>query len=100
MTATNRQGSVFLWPLRVPDSSRQDAWAQSALAASAAAETQWVRIAANMQAGSYDVAVATAAFPEPEWPECSFEELFRLAFRDRVIDTIDHPVIRRLKGAV
>ena len=52
-----------------------------------------------MKAGAYDVAIATAPLPEPEWPEETFEQLFRLAFRDRVIDSIDHPVIRQLKGA-
>lgn len=99
VTAISRHGPVFLWPLRVPNSSRQDAWAQSALAASVAAETNWLRVTANMRAGAYDAAIATAALPEPEWPEDSFEALFRLAFRERVIDSVDHPVIRQLKGA-
>lgn len=52
-----------------------------------------------MRAGAYDVFEATAKLPQPEWPVESFEQLFRLAFRDRVIDSIDHPVIRQLKGA-
>jgi hypothetical protein len=99
VTAINRYGTVFLWQLRMPNSARGDSWADSAMAACAHAETQWVKTTANMRAGAYDVAIATAQWPEPEWPEHTFDALFRLAFRDQVIESIDHPVIRQLKGA-
>jgi hypothetical protein len=36
VTAISRDGAVFLWPLRVPSSSRPDPWAESAIAASKA----------------------------------------------------------------
>ena len=100
VTAINRHGLVFLWPLRLPNSSRQDSWADSAIAASVHAETRWVKVSANMKFGAYEVGVATGKLPEPEWPEESFEALFALAFRGKVIDSIDHPVIQKLKGAV
>jgi hypothetical protein len=99
VTAINRHGTPFLWPARLPNGSRQDTWADSALAAVQHAETQWLRVDANMRAGAYDVSIATAPLPEPEWPEETFEFLFVLAFRDRVISSLDHPVIRQLKGA-
>ena len=99
VTAINRHGTSFLWPLRMPNSARGDAWADSAIAACAHAETHWVKTTANMKAGAYDVAIATALWPEPEWPEHTFEELFNLAFRGQVIESVDHPVIRALKGA-
>jgi len=99
VTAINRHGTVFLWQLRMPNSARGDAWADSAIAACAHAEAHWVKTTANMKAGAYEVAIATALWPEPEWPEQTFEELFHLAFRGQVIDSIDHPVIRQLKGA-
>lgn len=97
-TAINRHGTVFLWPLREPNRSG-DSWADSAFAACARAETHWLRLNANMRASAYDVFEATGKLLEPEWPEESFEQLFRLAFRDRVIESIDYPVIRQLKGA-
>jgi hypothetical protein len=99
VTAINRHGTVFLWPLRIPNASRQDPWADSAIAGCVRAETHWLRMLANMRAGAYDVFEATGQLPEPEWPEKSFEQLFDLAFRDRIIQSIDHPVIRQLKGA-
>ena len=98
-TAINRHGLLFLWPLRLPNTTRQDAWADSAMDAAKHAETQWLRVAANMKFGAYEVNVATGKLADPEWPEETFEALFRLAFRDRVIHSIDHPVIQRLKGA-
>jgi len=100
VTAINRYGSVFLWPLRLPNSSRQDSWADSAIAASVQAETRWLKVKANLNFSAYEVSVATGKLPEPEWPEESFAALFALAFRGKVIDSIDHPVIQKLKGAV
>lgn len=99
VTAVNRYGLVFLWPLRLPNSSRQDSWADSAIAASVRAETQWVKVSSKLQFGAYEVDVATGKLPEPDWPEESFAALFQLAFRGKVIDSIDHPVIQQLKGA-
>jgi hypothetical protein len=32
------------------------------------------------------------------WPEVTFQELIRIGFRDRVIDAVTHPVVRRLRG--
>jgi hypothetical protein len=37
---------------------------------------------------------------EPEWPEVPFGELLRIAFRDRLIESLDHPVLRRLRGEI
>ena len=36
--------------------------------------------------------------PEPVWPTESFEEIVKIAFRDKLIDRPDHPVIKRLRG--
>lgn len=98
-TAVNRQGVVFLWPIRLPGADgKLDDWNQSALEAAALATGKWVRIATNMSLGAYDVFEATAKLPDPEWPALSFAELLRLAFKNRYIDTLDHPVLLRLRG--
>jgi hypothetical protein len=41
---------------------------------------------------------AAATIPDPVWPELSFQELLRIAFRDRLVDRLDHAVIKRLRG--
>jgi hypothetical protein len=36
--------------------------------------------------------------PPPTWPELSFGELLKIAFKSRYIDTLDHPVLLKLRG--
>jgi len=98
-TTINRQGVVFLWPVRLPgEDGRHDAWNQSALEAATLATTQWVRVVANMSLGAYEVFEATGNLPEPEWPDIGFKELLEIAFKDKFIQSLDHPVIRSLRG--
>jgi hypothetical protein len=47
--------------------------------------------------GAYDVITPISVFDPPKWPE-NPDELLRKGFRDRVIDKVDHPVIKRLRG--
>jgi hypothetical protein len=64
----------------------------------ATAETQWVRSVANKAVGGYDMLVAEAALSEPEWPDTSLDELIEIAFRGRIIQSPDHPVVAQLLG--
>ena len=98
--AVNRQGDVFLWPTKLPgEAGRTNAWNDSAPAAARLAETvKWVRIAANMGAGMYDTLEAAGELSEPTWPELSFPQILRLCFQGRFIESVEHPVIRALRG--
>ena len=99
-TAINRQGTLFLWPVRLPgpDGRQNERW-RSAHEAAALATKGWVRISSNMNLGAYEIRVAASAMLEPEWPpEYSFRDLLSIGFRDRFIDRPDHPVIRQLRG--
>jgi hypothetical protein len=98
-TAITRQGDVFLWPVKLPTpDGRQLAWHTSAALAAEEAMDHWIRVSANMNLGAYDIALAIAALPEPEWPSHAPEEILRIAFRDHIINCEDHPVVRRLRG--
>lgn len=98
-TAINRQGVVFLWPIRLPgEDGRQIEWHRSALEAADRACRSWVRLAASFSLGAYEVSVASAELPEPLWPEQSFQDLLRIGFRDRYINSMDHPVVKSLRG--
>ena len=95
-----RTGTRFLWavPLPTPD-GRENAWHKTARDAAGMAETGWVRMAANMGAGCYDVYEAPKGLSEPDWPEDSLSELLRVAFgANRLINTVDHPILNRLRG--
>lgn len=95
----NRQNVLFVWPIRLPGpDGKLDEWNRSALEAAALAESRWVRVASNMALGAYDVFEATADWPEPDWPDLPFNEILRVAFKGKVIETLDHPTLKRLRG--
>jgi hypothetical protein len=100
-TAINRQGTVFFWPVRLPspDGKNLDWW-RSAREAAELAMGSWVRVRANMNLGAYDIFQAESVIPDPEWPQLGFWDLIKIAFCDHLIDRIDHPVIKRLRGQV
>ena len=98
-TAVNRQGVVSLWPIRLPaPDDRKTEWPRSAREAAELAMTQWVRLKANLSLGAYEITVAESVMADPVWPELSFQDLLRIAYRDRMITTLDHPVVKRLRG--
>jgi hypothetical protein len=99
--AMNRQNVLFVWPVRMPrPDGRIDEWNRSALEAATLAENKWVRVASNISLGAYEVFTATADFPDPEWPKLSLGEILRIAFKGRVIDSLDHLVLQKLRGEV
>jgi hypothetical protein len=99
--AISRGGAVFFWPVPLPPpDGRRNPWHEAAERAALEARRRWVRVKANMAAGTYDVDVAAAEIGEPAWPDLPMSELLRLAFGERVIAGIDHPVVRRLRGVV
>jgi hypothetical protein len=100
-TAVNRQGVLFLWPLRLPGpDGKFDEWSRSALEAADRAQQGWVRVTSNMSLGAYEVWEAAAPLPDPQWSEQPLGELLKVAFKDRYIDRADHPVLRKLRGEV
>jgi hypothetical protein len=99
VTACTRQGQTFLWPVRLPDATgKLDTWNDSARQAVDRASGSWVRLISNRTLGCYDVLAAPGDLGEPAWPALTFAELLKLAFKDRKIEGLDHPVLRRLRG--
>lgn len=99
ITTTNKQGTIFLWPIRLPNADgRHDEWNKSAMEAANHAMKGWVRVQANMSLGAYDVYQASGNLGEAEWTVPSFNELLKIAFKDRFITASDHPVLKRLRG--
>jgi hypothetical protein len=98
-TAINKQGVIFLWPVRLPDpDGKWMEWWRSMREAAELAMTQWVRVKANMSLGAYEMFIAEGHMGDPAWPEVTYQELIRLAFRDRLIISPDHTVVKRLRG--
>ena len=91
--------SVFLWPVKLPkDDRRPNSWHTSAAEGATLAETKWTRLTADMPLGAYQPFIAMASLGEPKWPEESWPEVMKIALRDRLINSEDHPVVRELLG--
>ena len=95
----SRQSALFIWPVPLPsEDGRRNAWTDTAQEAMRLAQEHWVRLMPDMGLGAYCIYRAEGQLSDPVWPDKSFEELLEIAFKDRVIDSPDHPVVRRLRG--
>jgi hypothetical protein len=100
-SAMNKQGVLFVWPIRLPGTDgKLDEWSRTALEAAKMAKDQWCRVTANMSLGAYEVHYAIGELGEPDWPEIPFKDILRITFKDRFITSLDHPVLRKLRGEV
>jgi hypothetical protein len=60
---------------------------------------RWVRVKANMNLGAYECFEASATIPEPVWPtDLNFEQMLTVAFKGRLVDDFNHPMLKRLRG--
>jgi hypothetical protein len=97
----DRQGATFLWPARHPDSDGPGRlWHTSALKVAERAKVAWVRMVGNKSAGCYELNEAMGQLGEPDWPDISMAEMVDMAYGERVIDSPDHPVVKRLQGRI
>lgn len=95
----NMQGNVFLWPIRLPGlDGKLDDWNRSALEAAQHATGTWCRVMSNRSLGTYEVLKAMSEGPEPKWTEKSFSEIFNIAFKGKFITSMDHIVVKKLRG--
>jgi hypothetical protein len=98
----NLNGAVRLWPVPMPTADeRTNPFNESHQAAAEAAEALWIRVWADMTAGQYVAQKAEdqEALPQPKWPDQPLDELIVIAFKGRIINTLDHPVLKALRGA-
>jgi hypothetical protein len=97
--ATNRLDKPFFWIVTTqsPTGLVSD-WYTSHLECADRAMHEWVQVMADRDAGVYTVAVAEELLDKPHWPEQSFKELFKIGFKRRIVDSLEHPVIKQLRG--
>jgi hypothetical protein len=100
-TAISRQGTLFVWPVKLPNGEgRYNEWHRSAAEGAERAMEKWVRLTASKSLGAYEISEARGELSEPIWPDYAFEEILKIAFRDRLVDRADHPLLQRLQGIV
>jgi hypothetical protein len=99
----NKRGTQFLWPARIPSTDNRlgRRWHESALEIADQAKTLWVKMQGKRDLGAYEMYRAQGDLGEPQWVDKSLSDLLRLAFKgDRLISSIDHPVLRDLVGEI
>jgi hypothetical protein len=96
-----RQANVFMWVVALPDDSgRVNSWTESALEVVDKAMHGWIRIVANMEARGYDIYQPRVEIALPKWPDLTLESMLEMAFKHYLIESLDHPRVRALRGEV
>ena len=92
------QEEFFIWPIKLPDSEgRIDSWNASKLEHALAGAGKWMRLRSNQFAGGYDKLSQSKQSPPPTWPDDILDLLKRGVTRT-YIESLDHPLIKRLLG--
>jgi hypothetical protein len=102
-TCMDKRNNVFLWHAKLPTEDSHPLareWAESGLLVAEEAKSKWIKIRGNKTTRKYDVYAAGGDYGEPEWPDLTYRQLIELGFKDRLIDSIDHSVLRELRGEI
>ena len=99
--AIDRQNNVSLIPVPLPgEDGTRNLWHESLAQAVEHAKLKWIRITANMHVGGYDVYEAKGELPEPEWPAYDIDTIVQVAFRGKIITSLDHFIVQSLLGRI
>jgi hypothetical protein len=87
---------------RVPSQNLDNSWNKSNIKACRNAQQLWTQATSLKAAGEDHYKVERSrdpdAFPEPDWPSQSLEQLIEATFEGRMILDEDHPAFKRLVG--
>ena len=86
----------------VPSRNTDNSWNQSNLDCCLKAGEGWFKVVSLKSEGHDKYQSKPAedqdAFPEPDWPRQTLDELIEAAFTGKMIETDDHPALLRLRG--
>ena len=88
----------FLWVRSL--SAGSNSWTDSVMRAMDKAQHDWISLESDQPHDEYKIHTSPRSdeWGEPKWLNQTFEEIVQLAFRDRVVDSLDHTVAKRLLG--
>jgi hypothetical protein len=94
-------GGYFLWRLKVEEpGGRIDGYNETAREAlEEHAGERWIKLKGDRRSRAYEV-IRGGAVTTSRWPEFGIDELVRRAFRNRVVHSEDHGLIRQLRGDI
>jgi hypothetical protein len=90
--------ALGVWPVQLPaEDGTQNSWHESAMYLAEKAMHGWIRVMAGT--GGYTF-IPGKMQADPVWPDMSFQEVIRTAFRPKTITDVDHPKLKQLRGEV
>ncbi|XKH59396.1 hypothetical protein LG290_11985 [Halomonas sediminis] len=97
MPFINREGDIMLWPITGTPGS----WRDSALDVTRQACERWVRVLTNSEQSAYAALPAAMDLGEPQWPQGkTIDDFVQEAFKEHLITSLDHPVVKTLRGVI
>src|SRR5262249_7634198 len=98
-TAITKQGKLFVWPVDLPKGDgRENSWNRSARDAATFTMAKWARVISDSTMGGYQLQEPPIVYPDPEWPDMTFDQILNLAFKNQRIADRDHIVLKNLRG--
>jgi hypothetical protein len=92
--AITADGSLFLWFYK----NSTNSWSESARIAIREASRRWVRVLPDKSSNGYLLEAPMVAPADPIWPPITFTEMLATAFGAKYIDSLQHPLIKKLRG--
>jgi len=92
--AITSDNSVFLWHYK----NSTNSWSDSARVAVREASRRWVRIIPDRSSNGYIIETPMTSPSPAVWPELSFTEMLETAFGARYVDSLNHPLVKKLRG--
>ena len=79
---------------------KHNEWHRSAAEAAERAMIRWVRVTANMSLGAYEICRGNRRHAGADWPDAALRRNPQGGFPRPDRGSADHPLVRRLRGAV
>ena len=99
LTSTWPSGNIQIWPVPILADRELPAW-RSLRKAYELAQDGWMQMVWSEERSDFQLEAAEGINHEPTWPEKDFGELLKLGFDGKVIDSEEHPYVRRLRGLI
>jgi len=95
----DRDGNIRVWPHSLTTTGQGESWFNSRQLVIATAIKKWVSFQANNIESNYKITEARDQSLEPKWPlDLKYEDLIHKAVGDHYVTSLNHPVIRSLRG--
>ena len=93
---TNPTGRLAVWPIGLPSlEGGPEVAIRSACIVAELAEMKWCCLRNSPDVSGVILSTRRDGLPEPEWPDVPFIDIVELAFRGRLITSLEHPVVRQ-----